>query len=138
MKARMRSRNCLTVAGFMLVAAAAGASDHLVLAKVLERQFQYNIGLSSPGTLAVGQVHYRLEVLAHWGGQDATSVVQVLADGSCHALLQEQQRYLVTITDRVAQFRQQPVHFIDCEATPEAEAGEAIAALNSERQQRPL
>ncbi|AFU98298.1 hypothetical protein M5M_05465 [Simiduia agarivorans SA1 = DSM 21679] len=138
MRRRAHTKNGLIASGFILLAAAAGASEQLLLANVLERQFQYNIGMSQPGTLAVGQVHYRLEVLDHWGEQGASRVVQVLADGNCVNLLQEQHRYLVTMTDRVAQFREQPVHFIACEATPESEAGEAIAALNAERDQRPL
>lgn len=138
MESRTRRKHCLVVAGFMLAATAAGASDQVLLAKVLERQFLYNIGLSSPGTLGVGQVHYRLEVVDSWGADGTTEVVQVLADGACLNLLQEQARYLVVVTDQVTQFRQEPVRFIDCKATPEAEAGEAIASLNAERLQRPL
>lgn len=121
-----------------------------ILAKVVEREFLYNFGLSLPGTLGVDQVRYDLEVVDVWQTDGALvkgMTVSVATPGGCERLMNKDGRYLVAIdqagltapasassaaseNDGAAIPNQWQS---DCSVTNELEAKAAIATLNQQR-----
>ncbi|MDN3640435.1 hypothetical protein QWY82_16690 [Simiduia curdlanivorans] len=122
-----------------------------VLAKVLEREFLYNIGLSNPGTLGVDRVRYELEVVDTWNG-DRTLVkgqhIRVTTPGGCDHLLKADQRYLLPlqsapaalgVSTATADLSSDTLPMLeqwqsDCTVATEAAAKKVIARLNQQRQ----